>query len=139
MTRLWLSLLAAALLTVPAMAQDDVQGIAFSQAPEQALGVCMGADPAKTIQCAVQKCVAGGAAEADCAPMNWCLPMGWSADLFLQHQEGVHWHEFLCGWGSKEAVEAAAKVKCDSTLRPYLLDCTITGYWDPDGKEIAAN
>jgi hypothetical protein len=121
-----------------AASQDDARGIAFAQAPEQSTGVCIGGNPEKTLACARQKCVDGGAAAADCVRVAWCFPMGWSADIFIQHKEGIHWHEYLCGWDSKESVTAAAKVKCDTTLRDYIIECSVVRFWDRDGKELQA-
>jgi hypothetical protein len=56
----------------------------------------------------------------DCLRVKWCYPAGWSADLFVQHKEGIHWHEYLCGWDSKEALMAAVAVAtaCGLALPP---------------------
>ncbi len=132
-------LLAILLAPAPAVAQDGPTGIAFAEAPEQSSGVCTGGNPEKTLACAREKCVAGGAEARDCARVAWCFPAGWSADVFPQHKEGPHWHEYLCGWDSKESVMKAAAVKCDRSLRDYLIECTTVRFWDPDGKELQAN
>jgi len=136
MLRLFATVLIFLLSSSLASAQDNARGIAFAQAPEQSTGVCIGGNPEKTLACARQKCVDGGAAAADCSRVAWCFPMGWSADLFIQHKEGIHWHEYLCGWDSREAVTAAAKVKCDSSLRDYILECSVVRFWDRDGNEL---
>lgn len=122
-----------------ASAQDTRLGIAFAEAPEQSSGVCTGGNPEKTLACAREKCVAGGAEARDCARVAWCFPAGWSADIFLQHREGPHWHEYLCGWETREAAEKAAAIKCDRSMRDYLIECSAVRFWDPDGKEIQAN
>ena len=79
--------------SVMASAQDGPIGIAFAEAPEQSSGVCTGQSTDKTLACAREKCVEGGAMAQDCLRVKWCYPAGWSADLFVQHQEGLHWHE----------------------------------------------
>lgn len=122
----------------PAIGQDGPIGIAFAEAPEQSSGVCTGQSTDKTLACAREKCAEGGALAEDCLRVKWCYPAGWSADLFVQHKEGIHWHEYLCGWDSKEAVEAAVAVACDRQLRPYIIECSAVRFWDNQGREIAA-
>ena len=126
----------AAMLTLamPASAQDGPKGIAFAIAPEQADGMCIGDDPAATIECAKQKCVAGGGLAEDCAPVAWCFPMGWSVQVSILHKEGISWSEYLCGWDSHPAVDAAAKIRCDTKLRPFIQECAVVQVWDRDGK-----
>ena len=130
-----------ALVMVPfaATAQEGPIGIAFAQAPEQSSGVCTGQSTDKTLDCARAKCVEGGASAQDCLRVKWCYPAGWSADLFVQHNEGMHWHQYLCGWDSKEAVMAAVQVACDKALRPYISECSAVRFWDNNGQEIEAN
>ena len=81
----------AALLAfvIPALAQDGQKGIAFAIAPEQSDGMCIGDSPAKTLDCAREKCVTGGALAEDCARVAWCFPMGWSAQVSILHKEGI--------------------------------------------------
>ena len=102
-------------------AQDGPTGIAFAEVPEQSSGVCPGQSTDKAHACARPKCVEGGASVEDCLRVKWCYPAGWSADLFVQHKQRLHWHEYLCGWDSKEAVLAAIEVACDKNLRPYIM------------------
>ncbi|WP_422369734.1 hypothetical protein [Hoeflea sp.] len=123
----------------PVQAQDGPIGIAFAQAPEQSTGVCTGQNTDKTLACAREKCAEGGAMAQDCLRVKWCYPAGWSADLFVQHKAGVHWHEYLCGWDSKESVMAAVAVACDLKLREMITDCKAVRFWDAQGKELAAN
>lgn len=120
-------------------AQDGPVGIAFAQAPEQSSGVCTGQSTDKTLACARAKCVDGGAMAQDCLRVKWCYPAGWSADLFVQHKEGLHWHEYLCGWDSKEAVMAAIDVTCDRQRRGYIMECSAVRFWDNNGQEFEAN
>ncbi|MEX0347215.1 MAG: hypothetical protein AB3N20_19995 [Rhizobiaceae bacterium] len=114
---------------------SQAQGIAFSEAVEQSSGVCFGDNPVDAMQCARDKCAAGGAEARDCLRVKWCYPAGWSADIFLQHQEGPHWHEYLCGWDSRESVLRAAEVACDRSLRSYLIECSAVRLWSPEGVE----
>jgi len=123
----------------PAISQDGPIGIAFAEAPEQSSGVCTGQSTDKTLACARAKCVDGGAMAQDCLRVKWCYPAGWSADLFVQHKEGPHWHQYLCGWDSKEALMAAVAVACDKTLRPYIMECSAVQFWDDKGQQIEAN
>lgn len=122
-----------------AAAQEGPIGIAFAEAPEQSSGVCTGQSTDKTLACARQKCVEGGALAQDCLRVKWCYPAGWSADLFVQHQEGLHWHEYLCGWDSKEAVLVAIEVACDRTRRNYIIECSAVRFWDDKGQELKTN
>lgn len=69
-------LLAVLLATAPAIAQDGPTGIAFAEAPEQSSGICTGGNPERTLACAREKCVAGGAESRDCARVAWCFPAG---------------------------------------------------------------
>lgn len=132
------ALLCTVLASSATIAQDGPIGIAFAEAPEQSSGVCTGQNTDKTLACARAKCVDGGAMAEDCLRVKWCYPAGWSADLFVQHREGLHWHEYLCGWESREAVQAAAAVACDRELRPYIIECSTVRFWDNQGQEIAA-
>ena len=123
----------------PAIAQEGPIGIAFAEAPEQSSGVCTGQSTDKTLACAREKCAEGGAMAEDCLRVKWCYPAGWSADLFVQHKASVHWHEYLCGWDSKEAVMAAVAVACDLKRRDMITDCKAVRFWDDNGQEFTAN
>ena len=111
------------------------QGIAFAEAPEQSSGVCIGDNPENALKCAREKCAGGGALPKDCLRVKWCYPAGWSADVFLQHREGPHWHEYLCGWDSREAVLGAVQLACDRSRRTYLIECAAVRLWSPEGEE----
>lgn len=121
--------------TIAIAAQAGAEGVAFAEAPEQASGVCFGDNPVDTLQCARQRCAEAGAEPGDCLRVRWCYPAGWSADVFVQHQEGPHWHEYLCGWETREAAMKAAAIACDRTLRPYLIECAAVRLWSPEGME----
>lgn len=131
--------MAMAILAFPATAQDGPKGIAFVEAPEQSGGVCFAGNPDRGFACAREKCVEGGAEARDCLRVAWCYPAGWSVDVFMQHREGPHWHEYLCGWTSRAAAEKAAAIKCDRDLNDYLIECATVRIWDPDGNEIPLN
>src|SRR5690606_25256472 len=93
-----LALLAAS-LSAPVLA-DEVflrKGIAVSQAPEAGTGICFGENAEASIACARAACVAeSGLEPQDCLTQLWCYPHGWAADILMQHQEGNHWHSYIC-------------------------------------------
>jgi len=127
-----------ALAALPALAQNAQTGIAFAYAPEQGSGMCTGGNPTATLDCARQKCVAeSGALPQDCARVAWCFPAGWSVVVGIQHNEGIHWSEFSCGWPSREAALAAGNVLCDLKLRENIQQCVIGGLWNDDGEPIS--
>ncbi|WP_127104179.1 hypothetical protein [Pararhodobacter zhoushanensis] len=125
--------LALSLAALPLHAQDGPGGIAFVQAPELSWGMGMGATPEEAFAAATAQCVDGGALAEDCLQTNWCYPAGWSIDVFLQHQEGLHWHEVICGLPSAEAGQAVAEALCDRSTRSYLLECQLVQIYDADG------
>lgn len=131
-----LAALCLALSPAVAVAQDGPPGIAFAYAPEQGSGMCMGGDPAATIDCARQKCVEeSGALPDDCAPVSWCYPAGWSVVVGVMHREGIHWSEYSCGWPSREAAVAAGNVLCDTSYREYIEECVVAAVWDEEGNQ----
>lgn len=109
------------------------QGIAFVQAPEMSSGVCTGKDAASAFDCAKKQCIDGGGTAEDCLEQAYCFPARFSVDVFMQSSEGPHWHEYFCGWESKELALAAAKVACDNVKRPDLIECTAVLTYDEDG------
>jgi len=120
---------------LPVLAQDGSFGIAFVQAPEQSSGIGMGATPAEAFAAATAQCVEGGAYAEDCLQTNWCSPAGWSVDMFVMHQEGIHWHEVVCGLASQEVAQAVGEAVCDLSSRPYITECLITQIYDPEGVD----
>ena len=110
------------------------QGIAFVQAPEMSSGVCTGKDAATAFDCAKKQCVDGGGTDEDCLEQAYCFPARFSVDVFMRSSEGPHWHEYYCGWDTKELAMAAAKVACDNIKRPYLIECTPVLIYDEDGR-----
>lgn len=136
MTKIAASVIAVLIMSpAPAAAQEGPVGIAFVQAPEQGGGVCTGAAAEQAFSCAVEQCMESGARDEDCLRTNWCMPSGWSVDVFLQHQEGPHWHEVVCGLPSKAIAMAVAVHLCDRTERDYLIECAPVQFYDPGGKE----
>lgn len=135
--RILKGLLVAVLLCIPAFAQADApawRGIAVSQAPEAGLGVCFDTDAAAGLACAQDACMAeSGLGPEDCGQNLWCSPHAFTADVFLQHAEGPHWHEFLCGAGSREELDRLVAARCDAD---YLIECEPVRIWDHDGNEL---
>jgi hypothetical protein len=124
----------AALTSATPVCAEGPAGIAFVQAVEQSHGVCTGETPEKAFACAMKQCIENGTLAEDCIPMKWCMPAGWSADIFKQHKEGPHWHDYLCGWDSESDLDAAIKVACEGSSVEYLIECTAVAKWRPDGS-----
>lgn len=134
MMRLMLSVAFAFTFSV-AVAQDGPAGIAVVQAPEAGLGICNASDMESGLDCARMECIEqSGLTENECVVDLWCQPALWSADIFMQHTEGPHWHQVICGWQDREHLEAAVALRCDSD---YLIECSAVRIWDPEGNEIA--
>lgn len=135
-TRILAYVLPVLWMTSP-VAAEETRGIAFVEAPEQSSGACLASNPEKAFQCARDKCSANGTLASDCLRVKWCYPSGWSADIFMQHKEGPHWHNYLCGWSTREDLEAAAKIACEGSQEEWLIECSIVQIWDDQGKAIA--
>lgn len=121
----------------PAAAQEGTLGIAFVQAPEMASGMAVALTPDEGFAAATALCVAGGAMAEDCLQTNWCLPAGWSVDLFVMHQEGLHWHEVYCGLPSYEAAEQVAAALCAPKARDWITECLPVQFYDPEGTALS--
>lgn len=145
MPRILPALLAVLSLTpapavAPVIAHDDIEldaagplGIAVAQAPEAGTGICFGDDAEAALACARAECVdESGLSAAHCLRVLWCYPARWSADVFMQHTEGLHWHDYLCGWEDREQLEAAVALKCASE---WLIACEAVAIWNPFGDE----
>ncbi|MFM7707980.1 MAG: hypothetical protein ACKO9D_08205 [Gammaproteobacteria bacterium] len=135
MQRLWITAFAALCLSAAAQTTGP-SGIAFVYAPEMGSGVCTGGTPEKAFACAREKCIREGGNAQACKRIAWCFPARWSVDVFLQNADGFHWHEFSCGLDSRETAAKVAEVQCDRKTRPYLRECTVTRFFDPNGKQI---
>lgn len=120
---------AIATFALPAAAQS----IAIAQAPEQSAGVGFGATIEDAIAGAKAECVAGGAFAEDCFITTACDYAGWTADFFVQHTEGNHWHETFCGLPEESSPALMEAVVCDAESRPNLLECALVQVWSPDG------
>ncbi len=123
---------AGLLAITPALAD----GIAFVQAPEQGSGVAIGATMEEAFGKAVAQCMESGALKEDCIRTNWCEPAGFSVDVFLQHSEGPHWHEVVCGLPDEQIARNVGEALCDRDARPYLIECAVVQVYDPDGGTL---
>ena len=136
MKRYWITVLALLCLASAARASGPT-GIAFVHAPEMGSGVCMGGTPDKAFACARERCIREGGNAQACKRIAWCFPARWSVDVFLQNEDGVHWHEFTCGLDSRATAAKVAAVQCDRTSRPDLRECMVTRFFDPEGRQVA--
>ena len=114
----------------------QAEGIAFVQAPEQGGGVATGATPEEAFDKAVAQCTESGALAEDCFKTNWCEPAGYSVDVFVQHAEGPHWHEIVCGLADEQLARAVGETLCDREVRDYLIECAVVQLYDPDGTAL---
>jgi len=121
--------LTLSLALATAAAPAAAEAIAFAQAPEMSFGIGLGGGLAEAIDRAMEDCGHPG----DCVVTTACSPAGWSVDVFLQHREGLHWHEIFCGFDSRETAEAIVPQLCSLATRPYLIDCMLSQVWNPDG------
>lgn len=128
-----LSLLLTALL--PAHAEGPL-GIAYVALPEAASGTCTGPNPDDAFTCARRECAKGGVKPGQCLRVAWCFPAGWSTDVFIQDSNGLHGHEFSCGWPSRELAEAAAALRCDKSKRERVAVCEVVRVLGPDGGDV---
>lgn len=129
-----LLLSAIILWTAPSSAVGQ-NAIGFSQAPEMSSGVCVGGSIREALDCAKKECIAGGGTKEDCLETTACFPAGWSLDVFVQHREGLHWHEVHCGFDSREGALAAADAVCNRTRRTDLVECSAVRLLDEEGHE----
>ena len=129
------------LLAQPAFAQDQsLMGVAFAEAPEMATGLCFADNADAGLACAKDKCIERGVERGmdwasmsrGCLRVAWCYPARWSADIAIMHKMGMHFHRFLCGWSTREDIEAASGIVCAD---PNVLMCNII-LIDPQGNEL---
>ena len=113
--------------------------IAYAQAAEVSGGVGTGATIEAAIAAARADCVAGGARAEDCLITAACEPAQWSVDIFVQHQEGPHWHEMLCGIADEALVAGVVAAVCDGAARPWIMECALVQVRDPFGKARMEN
>ena len=131
-----LPVIGALLCLTTAASAAGPNGIAFVHAPEMGSGVCTGSTPEKAFACAREKCIREGGNAQACKRIAWCFPARWSVDVFLQNDDGFHWHEVTCGLDSRETATKVAEAQCDRKTRPYLRECTVTRFFDPNGKPL---
>lgn len=123
--------LALCLAVLPA--QAAFAGVAVVQAVEQGGGVCKADSAAAAFECAKKQCVeSSGALMEDCLEMSYC-EMGFTVDVFMQANEGNHWHEFYCGWNDRKTAIAAGKLACNPDRKKDLMECAPVQLIDGDG------
>ncbi|KPF43052.1 hypothetical protein [Rhizobium sp. AAP43] len=115
-------------------AEGGRKAIAFVQAPEMSSGLCAEKDTASAIDCAMKQCISGGGTTEDCQVNATCYPGGWSVDIFMMADGGPHWHQFSCGWQSKELAIKAADLACSTAKEDNLVECSAVQIIDEDGK-----
>lgn len=113
-------------------------GTTIVQAPEQSFGICAAENAADAFACARKQCAAGGAAEADCLEMSYC-DHGWTVDVFMQSNEGNHWHEYHCGWKTRAEAEAAGDLACNAERMKELSACSAVQIYDPEARPQLEN
>jgi hypothetical protein len=126
-------MVALALAAGAAQADERAGAVAFAQAAEQSGGVGIGATLEEAVAAARAECVAGGAAEEHCFITAACEPAGWSVDVFVQHVEGPHWHEMICGIADQGMIAGIVAAVCDTGVRPWLIECAAVAVRDPAG------
>lgn len=139
----WRAMAGAAVLALAAgvvLAEEQrVGAIAFAQAVEQGGGTGTGATIEAAVAAARAECVAGGARAEDCLITAACEPAQWSVDIFVQHQEGPHWHEMLCGIADEAMIAGVVEAVCDRAARPWLMECALVQVRDPFGAARMEN
>jgi len=132
--------LGAALAVIVSMAgaaaENAPVGIAIVQAPEQPIAISIGRNMRQAFEEATAQCVGQGGLAEECVRTSWCAPAGWTVDVFVQHREGPHWHEVVCGLPSETAARGTALHMCDRTERDYLIECLPVQIYDPSGAPI---
>ncbi|MFN3503106.1 MAG: hypothetical protein ACK4ZJ_12655 [Allorhizobium sp.] len=129
-----MTILCVMLSTVAVQAQDEGRkAIAYVQAPEMSSGLCAEKDAASAIDCAVKQCIEGGGTVEACEVNAVCYPGNWSVDVFMMADGGPHWHQFSCGWQSKELALKAAELACSNAQAGGLIECTAVQLIDEDG------
>lgn len=121
---------------IGAAAQNAPVGIAIVQAPEQAPSIATGRNMQQAFEEATAQCVAQGGLADECVRTVWCAPAGWTVDVFVQHREGPHWHEVVCGLPGEAAARGTALHMCDRSERDYLIECLPVQIYDPSGAPV---
>lgn len=130
-----LTILCVTLSAVAVQAQEGGRkAIAYVQAPEMSSGLCVEKDTASAIDCAIKQCIEGGGTAETCEVNATCSPGNWSVDIFMMADGGPHWHQFSCGWQSKELAIKAADLACSNAKEDGLIECTAVQLIDEDGK-----
>jgi len=107
-------------------------GVAITQAVEQGGGICAKDNAADAFECAKAQCMESGAMKDDCLEMSWCLD-GQTVDVFMQSNEGNHWHEYYCGWKDRKTAINAGKLACNADRKKDLMECAPVQIIDDKG------
>jgi hypothetical protein len=129
------TILCVTLSAVAVQAQESGRkAIAYVQAPEMSSGLCVEKDTASAIDCAMKQCIEGGGTAEACEINATCSPGNWSIDIFMMADGGPHWHQFSCGWQTKELAIKAADLACSNAAEDGLVECSAVQLIDEDGK-----
>lgn len=129
------TILCVTLTSATGFAEDGGRkAIAYVQAPEMSSGLCAAKDTASAIDCAMKQCIDGGGTAEDCQVNATCNPGNWSVDIFMMADGGPHWHQFSCGWQTKELALKAADLACSNASQDGLVECSAVQLIDEDGK-----
>ena len=129
------TILCVTLFALGVQAQEGGRkAIAYVQAPEMSSGLCAEKDATSAIDCAVKQCIEGGGTLEACEVNAVCSPGNWSVDIFMMADGGPHWHQFSCGWQTKELAIKAADLACSNAKEDGLIECTPVQLIDEDGK-----
>ena len=132
------TILCVTLFCTPLVAQEGGRkAIAFVQAPEMGAGVCVEKDTASAIDCAMKQCMESGATAQDCQVNATCFPANWSVDVFMMADGGPHWHQYSCGWQTKELALKAAELACSNAKEDNLVECSAVQLVDEEGTILA--
>jgi hypothetical protein len=123
-------LLAAGLMTAPAVAQDGPDGIGFAQA-EEGTWWCLDGAAAPALDCAKAKCTTESGGQ-ECFATRWCYPAGWSGLMIVWLPE-FHSTHIVCGLPGQPAAVAALTAICEAS--PEFSRCDLIRMIDPDGNE----
>lgn len=126
----------ALLLTLPLAARAQPPGLALVEATGQGSGLALAALPDAAFALATRSCMETAAAAADCRPVGWCFPVGWSVDRFLHHRKRIHRHILHGGRTDRDAARALAAATRASGLADQLINGTPARLVHPEGNQI---
>ena len=133
-----LTILCVTLSAAAVQAQEGGRkAIAFVQAPEMGAGVCVESDTDGAIDCAMKQCMKSAATAEDCHVNTTCYPANWSVDVFMMADGGPHWHQYSCGWQTRELALKAAELACSDAKENNLIECSAVQLIDEEGTILA--